>query len=123
LKGKSFMDESHKKKIATETFKAGLGAISEVSQYAAKGMNDPKAIQATKLIGDSLKNTGHTAKLGADAVNWAVGGVTALAGSGAVAGTGALAALTPFLPAAAVVGVTGIAAYGLYKICEDFLDS
>ncbi len=117
------MDDFQKEKIAEEVFKAGLGAISQVSEYAAKEMKSPKAIQVTQSITDALKNTDHTAKKGAELASWIAGGGAAALATGS---TGAVAtvtaAVTPFLPVVLVVGTGGLAAYGLYKVCEHFLD-
>lgn len=112
------MDDFQKEKIAEEVFKAGLGAISQVSEYAAKEMKSPKAIQVTQSITDALKNTDHTAKKGAELASWIAGGGAAALATGS---TGAVA-VTPFLPVVLVVGTGGLAVYGLYKVCEHFLD-
>lgn len=109
------MDDKQKE----EVFKVGMGAVSQVSEYAAKGMNNPKAVEITKSVTDYVKDYDHTAKLGADAVKWVVGAAGAVGTAGAT-GTLATAAATvaPLLP----VAVGAAAVYGLYKIAENILE-
>lgn len=120
-KGIGNMGNDEKKNL----FEAGTGFIAKSMEYTAEGMKNPKAVEMTKGITNSLSNNSEAAKAGANFLKGAVGaaaGLGAAGTSGAITTGGAagiVAAATPFLPAVAVLSVGGLAAYGLYKVLED----
>lgn len=114
------IDKHQKEKVVEEALKAGVGAISQMSEYVAKGMNDANAVKATQSFTNALTQTDHTAKLGAEAVKWAAG--AGAAGAASLVGTAGAAGAIAFLPTACIFGVAGLAVYGLYKVGEQFLN-
>lgn len=121
------MDSDQQQRVVEEVFKGGVGVISSLSEQAAKGINDPKAIQITRSVTDALKQSNETVKKGAEIGEFILGGGAATAIASVTGSTGALAtisaAVVPFLPAAVIIGGTGLGIYGLYKACEWFSDN
>ncbi|MBJ7296522.1 MAG: hypothetical protein JHC73_09400 [Dolichospermum sp.] len=116
------MDSDQKRKVAETVFKGGVGFISSLSEQTAKGINDPKAMEITRNITDSLKQVDSTAKKGAELGEWIVRGGVTTAIATVTSSTGVLATASAFLPAVAVIGVGGLGLYGLYHVCKGILD-
>lgn len=115
------MEIDKKEKIVEVGLKAGLGAISQVSEYAAEGMKNPKAVQISHNFTNALKENNKVSEAGANIVKWAATGAAGLASTAGATGAGAT--VVAALPVVAIASVAGLAAYGLYKLGEKYLDN